>query len=182
VRDRFGNPVPGVEVRIDYLLEYVDDGPEPQRTYEVPPPGEAITVGVFNRNNQIVYAYSAGVVQPGPFTFSWDKSTLSGAQAPPGVYRVAYTAGPGVRLSFPVLISGGRAALTDSLGRYAVPDLALPVDFYPIPDYSSDGNTYFGNFRVSSEVVLGFLIDGFEVYRTVQLIRDQVVTFDARLN
>ncbi len=181
-RDRFGNPVPGVDVTVDYLLEFADDGPEPQRTYQVQSPGEAITVGVVNRSDQFIYTYSAGTLEPGPFSYAWDKRDANGIPAPPGVYHIRYIAAAGVRLTFPVLVSGTRAAVTDSLGRYTIHDMELPVDFYPIPDYSPSGNTYYGNLRVTSEVVLGFVVNGIEVYRTVQLVRDQVVIFDARLN
>lgn len=182
VRDRFGNPISDVDVTVDYLLDYADDGPEPPRTYQVQPPGEAITVGVVNRNDQFIYTYSMGTVEPGSFTYQWDKKDSQGNPAPPGVYHVRYTAAAGVRLTFPVLVSGTRAAVTDSLGRYTIRDMALPVDFYPIPDYSSNDTTYYGNLRVTSEVVLGFLAHGIEVYRTVQLVRNQAVIFDARLN
>ena len=182
VGDRFGNPIPGVGVTVDYLLEYVNDGPEPLRTYQVPSPGEAITVSVVNRVDQPVFTYAAGTQEPGSFIFIWDQTYPNGQPVPPGAYSVRYVAPAGVRLSYPVLVSGNQVTTTDSLGRYTIRDPELPVDFYPVPDYSSNGTTYYGNLRVTSQVILGFMADGMEVYRTVQLTRDQVVILDARLN
>lgn len=182
VSDRFGNPIPGVAITVDYLLEYVDDGPEPTRTYTVPSPGETITISVINRNNQVVYSYAPGNQDAGPFTFIWDQTFTGGQYVPPGTYTVRYVTGAGVRLTYEVLVSGTRITTTDSLGRYTVPDIALPVDFYPVPDYASNGTTYYGNLRVTSEVVIGFLVDGMEIFRQVGLSRNRVVFLDARMN
>ncbi len=182
VSDRFGNPIPGVAISVDYLLEYVDDGPEPTRTYIVQPPNESITISVVNGNNASVYSYAAGTQIPGSFTYIWDQTSSSGQDVPSGIYTVRYVTGAGVRHSYPVLVSGTRVATTDSLGRYTVPNGSLPVDYYPVPDYSSSGSTFYGNFRVTSEVVIGFSVDGIEVFRTVVVTRNRVVFLDARMN
>jgi hypothetical protein len=182
VSDRFGNPINGVEVSIDYTLEWVDGGPEPVRVYEVPLLGESITVSVVSRDGRTAFVEALGMQPGGPFSYVWDGRDVLGQLVTPGVYEVRYQSAAGIRRTYPVLISGTRATTTDSLGRFSIPDRELPVGFYPVPEYSPSGTTYYGNLRVTSEVVLGFSIHGIRSYRAVSVRRDQAFIFDTRLD
>ncbi len=182
VSDRFGNPIYGVDVTIDYTLEWVDNGPEPTRVYQVPSPGELITVVVAGRDGRSVLVESLGMQAPGPFSYVWNGRDGSGQLGLPGVYEVRYQTAAGVRLTYPVLLSGTRVATTDSLGRFTIRDRELPIGFYPVPEYSSSGAVYYGNLRVTNEVILGFAIEGIRSFRTVTLRRDEALIFDTRLD
>lgn len=182
VSDRFGNPIAGVEVSVDYVLEFADDGPEPPRTYQVPPPGDTLTVSVIGRDGRTVLTLPQGPVPPGGFTYRWDGRTASGQPVLPGIYSVRYLSGGVVRNTFPVLVTGTTATVTDTVGRYVIRDRELPIGFYPVPDYSLSGTTYYGNLRITPEVVLGFTIGGLSDYRSVHLQEDRVIIFDTRLD
>ncbi len=166
---------------VDYTLEWVDDGPEPTRTYQVPLIGESITVTVVGRDGRTVFAEALGLQSGGPFSYLWSGRTSPGQFAAPGAYEVRYQTAAGVRLTYPYLLSGTIAATTDSLGRFIVRDLQLPIGFYPVPEYSSTGATYYGNLRVTSEVILGFSVGGIKDFRTVNVRRDQALVFATRL-
>jgi hypothetical protein len=181
VNDRFGHPIAGVEVSVDYELEWVDDGPEPTRVYQVPSVGEAVTIVVAGRDGRMVLVEPLGQRPGGPLLYLWDGRDGSGQWALPGVYEVRYQTAAGVRLTYPVLLSGTRAAVTDSLGRFTIRDPELPVGFYPVPEYSPSGAVYYGNLRVTNELILGFSIEGFGSFRTVSVRRDQALIFDTRL-
>lgn len=182
VSDRFGHPIPGVEVSIDYTLEWVDEGPEPTRVYQVPSLGESITIVVAGRDGRMVLIEPLGQQSSGPFSYDWDGRDGSGQTALPGVYEVRYQTAAGVRLTYPALLSGTRAATTDSLGRFTIRDRELPVGFYPVPEYSSSGAVYYGNLRVTNELILGFAIEGLRTYRTISVRRGQALIFDTRLD
>lgn len=182
VRDRFGNPIFGVDVSIDYTLEWVDNGPEPTRVYQVSSPGESITVVVAGRDGRNVLVEPLGMQAAGPFSYIWNGRDGAGQLALPGVYEVRYQTAAGVRLTYPVLLSGTRVTTTDSLGRFTILDRELPVGFYPVPEYSSSGAVYYGNLRVTNELILGFAIGGIRSYRTVTVRRGQALIFDTRLD
>lgn len=182
VGDRFGNPIFGVDVTIDYTLEWVDNGPEPPRVYQVPSPGESITIVVAGRDGRTVRVESLGMQAAGPFSYLWNGRDGSGQLALPGVYEVRYQTAAGVRLTYPTLLSGTRVATTDSLGRFTIRDRELPVGYYPVPEYSSSGSVYFGNLRVTNELILGFAIEGIRSYRTVSVRSGQALIFDTRLD
>lgn len=182
VSDRFGHPIPGVDVTIDYTLEWVNDGPEPSRVYQVPALGESITISVVDRDGRTVFVLPLGVQSGGAFSYVWNGRNANGQFVPPGTYEVRYQSGAGVRLTYPMLVSGTRATSTDSLGRFTVPDRALPIGFYPVPEYSPSGAVYYGNLRVTSDLILGFSIEGLSSYRTVHVRRDEALIFDTRLD
>lgn len=184
VLDRLGNPMPNVEVRVDYdlLLEETDNPPD--RSYSVAPPFESIQVRVHTLSGLLYRSFSPVVAERGEFEYIWDQLTAGGAPAPSGAYYVSYMKGGAEVLRYPILVRDHLVTSTDSVGRYTITDAYLPVDFYPVAQYSGDGTRFFGNYRVSDQVYITFQPLGpiSSIFRAVRVIKDRVVEFDVRYN
>lgn len=181
VFDRFGNPIPDVDVYLDYGTRFVNNGPEPSKVYTVTGSPENITVLVYTRAGSLYRTIGTYSGITGPFSIDWDKLKQSNEPALPGVYSVRYQVGSNERLSYPVLVYNTQITRTDSTGRYSVTDQNLPVDFYPIPEYSSNG-TFIGNYQITNEVYLQFSSSQGSILRSLLTVKDQLVQFDVRLN
>ena len=184
VLDRLGNPMPNVEVRVDYDLSLEDTGNPPDVSYTVSAPFEAIQVQIHTLSGVLYRSYPTIAAEPGSFLFTWDKLSASGSRATSGVYFVSYVKGGTQVLRYPVLVQDNTVTVTDSVGRYTVGNEYLPIDFYPVARYSGDGTRFFGNYRVSDQVYLTFQPLGpiSSIFRSVRVIRDRVVEFDVRYN
>lgn len=181
VYDHFGNPIPDVDVYLDYGTRFVDNGPEPSKVYTVTGSPENITVLVYTRSGSLYRTIGTYTGVTGLFSVEWDKIGPSSEPALPGVYSVRYYVGSSERLSYPVLVYNTRISRTDSNGRYSIADQYLPVDFYPIPEYSSNG-TYLGNSQITNEVFLEFSSSQGSIPKTLLIVKDQLVQFNVGFN
>jgi hypothetical protein len=180
VSDRLGNPVRGVPIALSYDYELVDDAPPPSKTYEVVDENKSIRVAVYDRENRLLRLLFQGHASPGPLLVGWDQSDNIGNPVPSGVYSVQYIVDSQLKMSYPVTVSGAVTARTDSLGHYVIPDKNLPVGFYPVPLYSSDGRSYLGSYRISSYMVLEFQLEPKRAAGVV-LMKDQVTRVDIKV-
>lgn len=156
--DRLGTPYRDIPIQLFYDYEFVDSNDPPSKEFEVTEPAKIIRVGVYDRNDHLKRILFNGRAEPGPFVVLWDQKESNGVLAISGVYTVRYTVDEQTKKSYPVTVSGNVTARTDSLGKFLIPDVNLPIDFYPVPLYNSDSSIYYGNHRIIPYVVLQFAL------------------------
>jgi hypothetical protein len=68
--------------------------------------------------------------------------------------------------------------MTEALGQFTVLDFNLPIGYQPVPGYSLDGQTFYGNYEILSTVFLKIISGQYEFEQYVGLVHGQVVTKD----
>jgi hypothetical protein len=180
VSDNLGNPVRGIAVALhyDYLLQ--DQGPPPSQIFQVTDPSKTVRVSVLDRASTVVRVLLQGRVNAGPLEVEWDERSSDRNPVPSGVYVVQFEVDGEVKMTYPVTVSGAITARTDSMGHYVIPDINLPVGFYPVPLYGQGGTSFLGNHRISSYVVLEFYLEPRRV-AGLSLTKDQITRYDLRV-
>jgi hypothetical protein len=177
VTDHLGVPLKGVPVALWYDYEFVDAVRVPTPEFLVDDTTKLARVQVLNRNKTVVAVLFQGRAPAGPLDYTWDRRDVFGAPARSGVYTVDFSLNGVSRASYSVVIDGAITSVTDSLGHYIIPNENLPVGFYPVPRFSSPGNQFLGNFRVTTSVALELYL---EIHRaaSLTLTKDQVTRRD----
>jgi hypothetical protein len=177
VTDHLGVPLKGIQVALWYDYEFVDTLRPPSTTFFVDDPTKAARIRVLDRNQIVIATVFDGLAPSGIMDLEWDKRDAFGNLAPSGVYTVEFSVGGVSRASYIVVIDGAVTAVTDSLGHYSIPDLRLPIGFYPVPRYSSPDSHFLGNYSITPLV-------GLELYleaprgASLTLTKDQVTRRD----
>ncbi|OGU44563.1 MAG: hypothetical protein A2X68_13280 [Ignavibacteria bacterium GWC2_56_12] len=180
VYDRFGNGVQGVDVYVDYGRRFVDYGPEPSRVYTVVGQQEEITVTIVYSDGSpfaVVATQSGG---PGAYEYLWNKRDALGNPAPPGAYFVRYVVGGQTKHSYPVVVFGTKVTESDANGRYSITNRNLPVDFYPVAEYT--GSTYYGNSQITDEIFVFFESSQSTAEYRLTLAKNQLIRKNVGLN
>ncbi len=159
VRDRLGNPLRNIPIRIFYDFVLVENSPPPPTEFEVTNSAQVIRVAVFDRLNRQRLVLYNGTHPLGTMDIRWNKKDVNGRDMPSGVYTVHYIIDGQTRKSYPVTVTGTVSARTDSSGAFRIGDEFLPVGFFPVPLYNSDSTRYFGLHRITEGVGLQFLFD-----------------------
>jgi hypothetical protein len=177
VTDHLGVPLKGIRVAVWYDYDFVDTIRPPSSSFYVDDPTKPARIRVLDHNQKVVAVVFDGLAPVGLLNLQWDKRDPSGSPMPSGVYTVEFSLGGVSRVSYVVVIDGAVTAVTDSLGHYVIPDVRLPVGFYPVPRYSSTDSQFLGNYQITPFVSLELYLD---IHRgtTVNLTKDQVTRRD----
>jgi hypothetical protein len=159
ITDRFGNPVRDVPIRLYYQMVLVDQNPPPSTEFQVTSASQNIRVVVLDRKQRQRFVLYDGVHPVGEMNVVWNGKDANGADMPSGVYMVHYLVDGQSRKSYPVTVNGTVTARTDSTGFFRIADEHLPVGFYPVPVYSSDGTRYMGSHRIGEGVGLQLVLE-----------------------
>ena len=182
VMTSLGQPLEHVAVLMSYDLQYLDSNPPPPREYVVPPPGQFVTVAVYDSENRIVRTIAAQQMEAGSTLVLWDQLDDAGGDVPAGLYEVRYMVNDEVKRKYPVIVEGTPTAFTKSDGTFLIPAGNLPIGFSPLPLYSRTGQIFYGNYRVGSEVYLEFRADSRSTSASVVLRQNRLTRLDIRLN
>jgi hypothetical protein len=177
VTDHLGVPLKSIRVALWYDYEFVDTVRPPSTSFYVDDPTKTARIRVLDRNQKVIAVVFEGLAPVGLMNLGWNKRDPSGIPAPSGAYTVDFSLGGVSRASYIVVIDGAVTAVTDSLGHYVIPDVRLPVGFYPVPRYSATDSTFVGNYQITPLVHLELYLD---IHRgtTLTLTKDQVTRRD----
>jgi hypothetical protein len=156
VTDQIGNPVPNVDVFLDYTANLVGADTAPTRRYFVPDPSVPVQTVVVNWSKQVIRVLTPLQSYFGWYQEFWDGKDSTGSVPPSGIYYIEYVVGGAVKFSYNQLVSGGQVATTDTKGQYTIPIQYLPVDSASVPDFSAYDSSYVGNLLISNDVILTF--------------------------
>ncbi len=156
VTDQLGNPIPNVQVYVDYDWETNYNDTSATRTYFVSDPTAFVSADVVDWSGRIVRILASPRQRYGAFEVSWNGKDTTGTLVPSGLYYVQYLVNGVATFAYSQLVTGGQVATTDDQGHYTVLPPNLPVDstanFYFFPADSSYG----ANLLVLSDVVLTY--------------------------
>jgi hypothetical protein len=177
VTDHLGVPLKGVRVGLWYDYEFVDTLQPPSTTFLVDDPSKNVEVRVLDRGQKLIAILIEGRTPLGPLNVVWDKKDAFGRLVPSGVYTVEFNLNGVHKASYTVIVDGAVTAVTDSLGYYSIPDVNLPIGFYPVPLYSSDDSQFIGNYSITPSITLELYLD---IHRgiSVSVSKDQVTRYD----
>ena len=177
VTDHLGVPLRGVRVGLWYDYEFVDTLQPPSTTFFVNDPTRDVEVRVLDRYQKLLAILIAGRYPLGPLNVEWDKKDAFGRLVPSGVYTVEFTLNGVHRASYTVVVDGAVSAVTDSLGHYVIPNMNLPIGFYPVPRYSPYDSQFTGNYSITSWIALELYLD---IHRetSVSVTKDQITRYD----
>jgi hypothetical protein len=156
VTDQIGNPVPNVDVFLDYTANLVGADIAPTRRYFVPDPSIPVRTVVVNWSKQVIRVLTPLQYYFGWYQVFWDGKDSTGSVPPSGIYYIEYVVGGSVKFSYNQLVSGGQVATTDTKGQYTIPIQYLPVDSASVPYFSAYDSSYVGNLLISNDVILTF--------------------------
>ncbi len=139
-----GIVITGAQVSIFYYLDLVSDVPTDTPDVIVPSVQSPIDISVFTPELQFI-RHIALTTHPPPGILPhifWDGKDQYGIPVPCGKYLIRYMVDSVIIKYSPVLIQGHTTTVTDSLGRFTITGVRLPVgdlfDFY-LSDGSFDG-------------------------------------------
>ncbi len=156
VTDQLGNPIPDVQVFVDYSCETIYTDSSLTRTYIVTDPSATVSANVVDWSGRVVRVLAGPRQHSGPYTALWDGTDSTGAVPPSGIYYVQYLVNGAVRFTYGQLVSGGRVATTDAQGFYTIPLQNLPIDSSSVPLFSQYDSSYVGNLLVTNYVALTY--------------------------
>lgn len=145
VMDGLNNPIPGVQIRLSYGMDFVSGSPVPERSYTLQAQTEYVEVRVLDRTGTQVRALYADTVSAPTIYVPWDKLNDAAVPVPSGIYEVRYIVGGTVRHTYTVIVDGNITVTTSTEGVFVLPNEILPVGFYPAPLYSGN-DSFLGNF------------------------------------
>jgi hypothetical protein len=156
VNDRFRNPLPNVQIRVyfDYQIESFES--EPIRSITVASEGLPVTVIVTTTQMNVRRILYTGTPPVGEFFVSWDGRDSSGVRMRSGVYLVRYLVHDTSAGEYVQAVDGGVLTRTDSIGYYRIGREELPLNYSPVPLYSTSGTAFYGNYRIGRTVGLLF--------------------------
>lgn len=156
VTDRIGNPIPGVNVSVDFFWDLVYTDSAATRTYVVADSTVPIQALVVDWSNSVVRVLTQPQRRYGPYEILWDGTDSVGFTMPSGIYYVEYVAGGTTRFSYSQLVGGGVVATTDKGGKYVIPLHNLPIDSATVPYFNASDGSYIGTIIVLNDVLLSF--------------------------
>lgn len=172
-----GIVVSGADVSLYYYIALESDIPTDTPDVIVPSDTSLIDVSVFTPAGQFLRRIAltphppAGIL---PHIF-WDGKDQYGIPVPSGKYLVRYMVDSVIIKYSPVLIQGHTTAVTDSLGRFTIPAVRLPIgDMFDF--YLSDG-TFDGVYQVQPSVDIGVQTQNTGTYYgPVDLVENAITT------
>ena len=180
VKDRFDNAVPYLEVRLYYTFDFDFDHTTPtDPALDVTDSTKTITVSVYSGSEALVKTIFGGTHSVGRFYATWDTLDANGNGVANGIYSVRYFVNSQMAKSYPVVVSGRRAAATDALGQYQINNDQLPVSFGPFSLYRD--TTFLGNYIVTPYVTLEFKVPQGSIWRYPTLDKDAVTYVDVKI-
>lgn len=178
--DDFLRPLVGVRVILFYGLAFAN-GDSVDRGYSPAVQGEIVTVEVKRGTGEVVRLLFAGPApQDSVLYVPWDGRNDSGEIERSGIYTVTYTVSNTVRKSFRLIIDGNQNAVTDSEGKFLIPESDLPVD--EIAPYYDSNDGFVAQFRITDEVFLRFISTSFSRTYRVALLKNRITHFSAVVN
>ncbi len=157
VTDKLGIPIKNLPIALWLQFDYVDGNP-PSRTITVDNSSVVSLVRVLNQKSRVMKVLYQSKAPLGTLDLTWDQKDSLGNPAPTGIYTVEFREGGLFKSSYITVVNGNISAVTDSLGHYTITNDLLPIGYYPAPLYSNDETTFIGNFQVSTDVVLEFIL------------------------
>ncbi len=180
VTDRFGIPVKNVRVALWYDFSPLGNTIPPSRSLFVDDTGKTVLLRALDNQNRVLKVLFTGRAPVGELDYAWNNTDSLGRKVPSGVYKIEFRLGGVIRNTYTVLVNGAVSAVTDSLGRYLIPNENLPVGFSPVPLYSTDGRRFLGNYQITPFIILEFNLD-FLRRVSLTLKKDEITRFDLRL-
>ena len=180
VTDKLGTPVKGLRIALWYDFDYVESNTPPVRKFVVDDSSKTARVVVLDRQNRLRRVIYQGRAKLGLLEFEFDFRDSTGVLLPTGIYTISFSMDGIVKGSYIRAINGAVTVVTDSLGHYSIPNDLLPIGLYPVPLYAGDGDTFIGNYEISSYVVLEFYLPVHHS-ASVTLTQDQITRFDYRI-
>jgi hypothetical protein len=177
VTDHLGVPLRGVRVGLWYDYEFVDTLRPPSSAFFVDDPTKNVEVRVLDRYQKLIAILIEGSYPLGLLNVEWDKKDAFGRLVPSGVYTVEFTLNGVRKTSYDVVVDGAVTAVTDSLGHYVIPNMNLPVGFYPVPRYDPYDSQFMGNYSITPLIDLELYLD---IHRetSVSVTKDQITRYD----
>ncbi len=159
VRDRFGNPAAGVDIRLYFDFILISQTPMPAREWVVPDSVTPIRVVVVDSSGREIIELFRGTRSAGRYLALWDGRDSTGERPPSGIYSVRYLIRDSICHAYTAVTEGGIVARTDSSGVYSIAPSSIPIGASPIPIFSSDGRFFYGNHRIGNTIGLLFASD-----------------------
>ncbi len=156
VTDQLGNPIPHVQVYVDYDWTTVFNDTAATRTYVVSDPFALVSADVADWSGRIVRILAAPHQHYGPYQEVWDGKDSTGTVPPSGIYYVQYLVNGVVGFSYRQLVTGGQVTTTDAQGQYTILPPNLPIDSSSVPSFSPYDSTYVGNLLITNYVALTY--------------------------
>jgi hypothetical protein len=178
VIDRYRNPVAGAEIKLFYDYGYLNSDQPPSKDCYIDNDTTIVTVVVYDRNDNPIRILLQRKQPIGNLKIEWDQRDTLGTTVPSGLYWIRYYVGTNMKHEYGEVVEGGRVAMTDALGQFTVLDFNLPIGYQPVPGYSLDGQTFYGNYEILSTVFLKIISGQYEFEQYVGLVHGQVVTKD----
>jgi hypothetical protein len=157
VTDQVGNPVPHVDVLLDYIADAIQSDSVATRRFFLQDPSVPVQTVVADWNNRVIRVLRQPQNFYGWYQTIWDGKDSTGTVPPSGIYHVEYVVGGVVQFSYKQLASGGKVASTDAQGRYTITMQNLPIDSSSVPWFSPYDSSYVGNLLISNIVVLTYV-------------------------
>ena len=178
--DEFLRPLVGVQVLLYYDLSFIS-ADSTSRAYTPSSQGEVVTIEVKDRAGQTVRTlFSGPAPQDSLVVVSWNERDDNGDIVRSGLYTVTYTVAGVVRQSYRLIIDGNQNSVTDTEGRFVIPESDLPVD--EIAPYYDSSDAFVGEFQIRNEVFLRFVAPSFARTFRVALVKNKITNFVVVLN
>ncbi len=180
VTDELARPVADVQVVLYYDLS-PESGDSVTRAYTPADTSEFIIVRVLDASGATVRQLYAGQAPQGSDLYIvWDERDSLGNTVRSGLYSIVFTVSGQVRKSYRLIVDGNLNAVTDSLGRFEIPESDLPVD--EIAPFYDEDSRFLGNYRITDQVYLLFTAPSY-TSRTFHIVlaKNRVTNFSAIL-
>jgi len=172
-----GIPIDSAGVQLNYYFRYYSDEPVDTAEAIVNDSSQFIDVSVYTKEHvflKTLYSGRAGFTGPIPYVY-WDGKDSQGVSMPSGKYLLRYEIDSVFIKYSTTILQGQISAVTDSWGRFVIPNEYLPVgEIFNI--YYLSGQ-YYITYQVEPRIALVFIRgDKRTDYYTVELQKDKITT------
>lgn len=153
VSNASGTPLGDVSVFLSYEYVKISNTPLDTIVVAVVKDSSLVSIDVLSENKKLIKNLFTGWRSTGLLPrYTWSGEVSNNLFVSPGYYYIRYSIDSEIKKEVPITVERTKTASTDSVGKFIIPNINLPVN--KIVDRYDTSNRYLGTYVVTEWVFL----------------------------
>ncbi|MDP2207766.1 MAG: hypothetical protein Q8K98_03195 [Bacteroidota bacterium] len=153
VTNSSGTPVADVNVYLSYEYVKISNSPIDTITLMVVKDSSMVSIDALSEKKTVIRNLFTGWRRTGPIPrYFWSGEVANNVFVSPGYYFIRYSIDSEIKKDVSIIIERTKTASTDSVGKFIIPNINLPVN--KIIDRYDTSDRYLGTYAVTEWVFL----------------------------